>query len=122
MTAIERIAKKYRPIKELDCDMFVNPDGKCYALSNGQEHYIACKNAGTSLKSYLQAGGLRVKFGNSVFAIEYVKKLTDNQVIKLKQIIRKNIIDYLIISNGQKEQTVIEYNGIKQRHLLQLIK
>ena len=101
--------------------LVINPDGKVYELSDGLIHDDFCELAGTSLADYIDAGGIRLKIYGEVLAIEYIGKPTDNQVIKLREIIRVNDISQLIIDNGEDQTTVFEYNGIKQRHLLQVI-
>ena len=122
-TAIQKIAKKYRPIKDIRYidGLVINPDGKVYELIDGMIHDDFCELAGTSLADYIDAGGIRLKIYGEVLAIEYIGKPTDNQVIKLKQIIRISDISELIIDNGEDQKRVFEYNGIKQRHLLQVI-
>ena len=122
-TAIQKIAKKYRPIKDIRYidGLVINPDGKVYELLHGLIHDDFCELAGTCLADYIDAGGIRLKIYNEVLAIEYIGKPTDNQVIKLREIVRANDISQLIIDNGKDQTIVFEYDGIKQRHLLQVI-
>ena len=61
-TAIQKIAKKYRPTKFV-CGtngFVINPGGKVYELPYGLIHDDFCELAGTSLADYLDTGGIKL--------------------------------------------------------------
>lgn len=97
-------------------------DKSCFLCRNGtttartHEHSRACDTVGTTLEDYLEAGGCRLKVDEiQMIAIETGQKLTDEQVDKIIEIIRRNSFGYLVYfqRDNCKQIEIEDFNRIK---------
>ncbi len=102
ITAQDKIKKQYGVDRDYDtAALLISSDGDV-SSTGYSTHVEACFSANTTMTAYFKAGGARVKSVPDLLAVECYDSLTDEQLLAIGRIIRKNDYSRIVLSIGKR--------------------